>query len=320
VLNLRAVGDAEEFVGMPDDPDDYAETVRRLWTSGESKPEWCFLLEEGDARVARVGFKVASTTTDPRWLGSLPPLELFLYGLDLPWAGDFLGLGRRLLFEAIATMADEVPTMLEVRINKELHLHTDARRRLMEECGMKLFQEKQGFSWADDGTPIEVPNRLDFRTIDEIGPDAYRSVMARCGDGTLDRNDRYYWGGCGADNWAAQMTALVDDADAPMWLEGYKGDSPVGYVAVAREPDWGSTIVHIGVVPEHRGNGYIDDLLAAGTAAAQRNGIGTMLSDVDVLNKPMMKAMRRAGHRGDQRPWHVWVYRTDVLQMVSRRL
>jgi RimJ/RimL family protein N-acetyltransferase len=113
------------------------------------------------------------------------------------------------------------------------------------------------------------------------------------------------------------MTAYFEEEDARMWLVAHRAGSAVGYVAVASDDDWGSTIVHIGVIPEQRGNGYIHDLIAAGTAAAQKAGIQMMLSDVDVLNQPMVNAMRRAGHRDDHRPWHIWVYRADTNQIAE---
>lgn len=309
---VRPVRNVDDFVGLPGDSEDYADAITGLWESGESRPAWCFLLEDEEGRVGRIGYRVAPTTSDPSWLGSLPPFELSTFGLQLPWEDDHVERGRRLLSESLRAIRGDVPEVLEVRIVNELHPHFEARRRLMEACGLRLFQEKQGFSWADDGTEIAVTNRLQFRSVADIGVEAYRSVMAPCGEGTLDRNDRYYWEECGADNWAAQMTFYLEEADVDMWLVGFSRDSAVGYVAVASDEDWGSTIVHIGVVPEHRGNGYIDDLIAAGTTAAQKAGIRKMLSDVDVLNRPMMEAMRRAGQRDDLRPWHVWAYRGDV--------
>jgi ribosomal protein S18 acetylase RimI-like enzyme len=129
--------------------------------------------------------------------------------------------------------------------------------------------------------------------------------MARCGEGTLDRNDHYYWTGCGPDNWAAQMMVYLQPSDARMWLMASHLGEPVGFVAVGSDDDWGSTIVHIGVDPRHRGHGYVNDLVLAGTAAAQSGGIHTMLSDVDVVNGPMMEAMRRNGHDDDP-GWHGW--------------
>lgn len=315
MLRVRSVGSIDEFVGAPGDSEDYRDTVAAMWDSGQSKPEWCFVLEEGADRVGRIGFRVAPTTDDPRWLGTLPPEELFAFGLHLPWEEDYLDLGQNLLDRSIGFIRGEVPELLEVRISKEVHPHAPARCRLMETFGLELFQEKQGYFWVDDGFPIEVGDRLGFRSITEVGEEAYRSIMASCGEGTLDRNDRYYWEGCGPDNWAAQMMAYLNEEDAPMWLVGYDSGSAVGYVAVVSAEDWGSTIGHIGVAPEDRGRGFIHDLLAAGTAAVQRAGITTMLSDVDVLNTPMRRAMVRAGHRDNQRPWHIWVYRGELRRL-----
>jgi RimJ/RimL family protein N-acetyltransferase len=317
VLRVRTVQDAADFGGASEDPDHYTDQIMDLYASGESQPEWCFVVEEGHDRVGRIGFLVQPTMSDPTWLGTLPECELSTFGFDLPWSGGFENPGRVLFAAAADTLVGSVPDLLEIRINNDVHSHPTARCHLLENLGFELFTEKQGFTWNDDGSPLGVPKRLTYRSIEDVGIDAYRAIMGRCGDGTLDRNDRYYWDGCGAENWARQMTEYIVDADMPMWLIGYAGDDPVGYVAVATEEDWGSTIVHIGVVPEHRGNGYIDDLIASGTAAAQASGVTSMLSDVDVVNIPMMKAMRRAGHSEDARPWHVWTYRADLASIVA---
>ena len=317
MLRVRTAHDAADFVAGHDDPPDYTDHITHMFSDGSSRPEWCFVIEDGHHRVGRIGFRVEPTMSDPARLGTLPEYELSTFGTHLPWTGEFETPGRQLLASAARALTGDVPDILEIRINNEAHSHHGSLRRLLDSLGFDLFIEKQGFWWTDDGSEIDLPTRLTYRSIDDDGVDAYRQVMARCGDGSLDRNDRYYWDGCGADNWALQMTEYVADADRTMWLIGYIGDDPVGYVAVARYEEWGSTIVHIGVVPEHRGNGYIDDLIAAGTAAAKDEGITTMLSDVDVVNTPMLAAMRRAGHRDDARPWHVWAYRTDMASLTT---
>jgi ribosomal protein S18 acetylase RimI-like enzyme len=86
----------------------------------------------------------------------------------------------------------------------------------------------------------------------------------------------------------------------------------IGYVAVGAFDPGVGTIVHIGVAPEQRGRGYVDELLAAAHVAARARGFATDLSDVDTLNAPMIAAMERNGHRPDARPWHVWAYRRSV--------
>jgi GNAT superfamily N-acetyltransferase len=131
------------------------------------------------------------------------------------------------------------------------------------------------------------------------------------GAGTLDRNDAWYRDLAGEANWSSVFMTFLDDRDAPTWLMGRHPDGdPVGIVAVSAFDEPGTaTITMIGVVPEHRGHGYIDDLIPAGTAAARGAGFTSMLSDADVLTIPMATAFQRNGHRGSIRPWHSWHYR-----------
>lgn len=309
---VRNAQSVDEFAGAPGDPDGYAESIRSLWASGESGPESCFLLGDGSGMVGRIGFRVTPPVSEPGRLGSLAPLEISAFGFHLPWNGDHRSAGAHLLSEALAMMSARSHGPVEVRINNSVHPHPDERRTVLEENGFELFQEKVGFSWTDDGTTGQPDGRLTFRSVDEIGDQVYQSVLARCGGDTLDRNDRHYWAGCGPENWAAQMMEYLEDEDRSMWLVGFDGDEPVGHIAVMSVDDWGSTIAHIGVLPEHRGRGHVDRLLRAGADRVRAAGISTMLSDVDVLNEPMRAAMRRVGHREDPDRWHVWAYRTVI--------
>lgn len=165
MFRVRIVNGVEEFVGVPGDPEDYGALVSGLWDSGGSRPEWCFLLEDGSTKVGRIGFRVAPTVSDPAWLGSLPPEELFVFGLHLPWDGDYMDTGRRLIAEATAGISDEVPDLLEVRVNSSVHSHTEARRRLLTASGMDLFQEKVGFTWTDEGGGFDAGERLQYRSV-----------------------------------------------------------------------------------------------------------------------------------------------------------
>lgn len=46
MIRVRTVNNLDDFIGVPGDPDGYSDTVRDLWDTGKSKPEWCFLLED----------------------------------------------------------------------------------------------------------------------------------------------------------------------------------------------------------------------------------------------------------------------------------
>jgi RimJ/RimL family protein N-acetyltransferase len=316
VTTVRSITDTKDFAlpGAPDQTD----MLIDMWEEGESRSDWCFVLEEGGEVVGRVGFTV-EPTCPPEFVGDLPPDELFLFGLWLPWEDDPVGAGLDLIPEALRRILGDVPDRMQVRTNVEVQDEYADRVALFEALGMELFQEKQGFTWVDDGSPVEVRDRLTFHTVDEVGRDHYRDVLAGVGEATLDRNDFYYRSHMNPQDWGSVYMTFLDDSVAPMWLVGrLPGGESVGFVAVSQfdEPDT-ATIALIGVLPQHRGNGCIDDLLAAGTAVAQQHGFTSILSDVDTLNAPMMAAMERAGHHAGVRPWHIWHHVGSVGRLVS---
>ena len=75
-----------------------------------------------------------------------------------------------------------------------------------------------------------------------------------------------------------------------------KTGEPVGFVIPARNA-YNPIINYIGVVPEHRGNGYIDDILAEGTRIAAAGNPQRIRAAADVGNVPMAKAFARNGYR-----------------------
>jgi ribosomal protein S18 acetylase RimI-like enzyme len=83
----------------------------------------------------------------------------------------------------------------------------------------------------------------------------------------------------------------------------------VGLVVPQRLDDVEGTINHIGVVPEFRGMGYVDDLLAKGTALLQGEGFKTVVAETDEANAPMRAALERGGFR---RTGAIWLYVTDL--------
>ena len=79
------------------------------------------------------------------------------------------------------------------------------------------------------------------------------------------------------------------------------GGQPVGFGVPSRNSEV-PVVGYLGVLPEHRGYGYIDDILAELTrilaAEAQANVIR---ADTDVANRPMAAAFERVGYRNTAR-------------------
>jgi len=313
MITIRSISSAEleAWAHISDRPDRFLERgIRSRWDSGSSRPEWCFLAEQGDRTVGRLAFAADPTAS------ILPDLEFKILGLWLDWDREPLAVGAELLDHTLSAVLPPGRQTVDAWANPEYMEHADMRRALFERAGFALFQEKEGFAWrrdADDAAPVapDRHERLVFHSIQEVGEDALAAVMARGIQGTLDRHDRHYRDLVGPAAWGREMLGYLAPGDAPSWLLATTPDGQdVGYVLLGEFDQPGrATIIHIGVVPEQRGYGYSGDLLRAANRAARDRGFDMILSDVDVQNPPMMAAMERSGHHADASPWHVWHYR-----------
>jgi ribosomal protein S18 acetylase RimI-like enzyme len=307
MITVRSIrpDEADRFAALGHAP--VRDALRAAWDDGSGRPDWTLLAEADGRPMAR-----AALLAEPMG-GGIETLEGVV---AFPWVDADQPRhpeAFQLLMDALAErLAPLGPTTLDRRLNPETHADIDRMRPLLEASGFELFQEKAGFAWRPEAAIPATPVRLRISTLDEVGRDAYRRVMAATTAGTLDRNDRYYIDRCRPAPWAEQIMAALEPGDETSWLLGSHGEEPAGFVAVGSFDEETWTIVHIGVVPEHRGHGHVSELLAAADRAARERGFAAGLSDVDVENAPMIAAMERAGHRSDLRPWHVWHYRRQV--------
>ena len=285
--------------------------IRGAWADGSGAPQLTFVAQDDSgAPIGRLAFTHASVAS------ALPDVhEALAIGLWLPWAApEAVEIGRRLVVDGLPALPPDV-IALDGHANPEYMVGSDVRRAVFEAAGLPLFQEKEGFVWTPASSPPPAADpRLTFRSIDEVGTGLYAATMSRCTVGTLDRQDRYYADLVGTEGWGPEMLAFLTDDDAPTWLLAFDpAGEIVGYVALGDfdQPGRG-TIMHIGVVPEHRGRGYVGELLDACNQAALDRHFRTVLSDVDVENGPMLAAMERAGHLSSATPWHVHHYRLEL--------
>ena len=316
MISTRAIqrDQFEDWIAVGnDDPanERMAGRVRSAWADGSGAPELTFVAQdEAGVPVGRLAFTYGPVAE------AMPDVhEALAIGLWLPWdEPNAVEIGRRLVVDGIPVLPPSV-IALDAYANPEYMAAAEVRRAVFEAAEVPLFQEKEGFIWAPASSPPPPPEpRLTFRSITETGRALYGETMSRATDGTLDRQDRYYAALVGRDGWGPEMLNFLTDADAPSWLLGYDADDAVvGYVAIGTfGEERRGTIMHVGVLPEHRGNGYIDALLGAGNEASLKRGFETVVSDVDVDNPPMLAAMERAGHRSAATPWHVHHYRLEI--------
>lgn len=303
-MRIRPVGANElhlfvEAAGSPDHREEVELYLESMFAAGSMRPEWCFVSQEEEENrpLGRVAF----------W--TLPGMEepFALVLLDLPWDGDHMSVGTRLLGdvlnEARRLGSREIEHVLDSPpMRPQFQHHPEKRVELLENTGFAFRRETGRFEWRGRNSPV-VPGRLSFCDLEEVGEDTFVDAMRRVSEGTLDREIREERERFGTEKAAREF---FEDArrvrhDPSWWRLAYnrpEGDL-VGLVMTAEPPGF-LTVFYVGVVPEMRGKGYVDDLLAVGTAtlleARRRNENEKPLrADTDVANAPMAAAFERAG-------------------------
>ena len=228
--------------------------------------------------------------------------------VNVRWQPGHVDAARMIVKAAIASA--EPGAVLNAATNAEIHPDAAERIALFESCGFELWQEKEGFWWSDEGQELPEPDRITVRTLAEVGSERFAALLEICSAATLDRIDADAMASMGPSIWAAAFLVACDDST---WLLAEDGQGEaVGFVSVGEFDEGVGTITYIGVAPDHRGHGYVDQLLQLASHTARELGFAGMLSDTDVLNVPMMEAFRRNGHSSETRGWHKWMHRRKV--------
>ena len=96
----------------------------------------------------------------------------------------------------------------------------------------------------------------------------------------------------------AAARAIVEELPGPRSLVRLAYDpagSCVGITVPGLRP-WGADIAYVGVLPEHRGNGYADELLLEASHLLVEGGATEIVAATDVGNAPMAAAFARCGY------------------------
>jgi RimJ/RimL family protein N-acetyltransferase len=181
------------------------------------------------------------------------------------------------------------------------HQHTrqavEDRMGALERVGAKLFVERLRLEWRP-GTPVAgLSGRLTFRPV--RSPGELIELMTFVLDGTLDaysRGDLTHM----SPHQAAQEqyhNELERYASPHEWwqIAALPDGESIGFVIPAHN-GYNPIIAYLGVVPAHRGHGYVHDVLAAGTSLLAAQNVPRIRAATDVGNAPMAAAFALAGY------------------------
>jgi RimJ/RimL family protein N-acetyltransferase len=267
------------------------------------RPEWTWVAQRGDRVVARAAW----------WGGPDDAHPVALDWFDLGPDDDRIAVGARLLQRAHDSGA--VHTADGTQADFHLFLPPDAHERpeiraavqervaAAEKAGLRPFVERLRFEWDRSAGVPASSGRLRFGPAPEDA--ALLDLLERINVGTLDAHARR-----DLERQGPQAAARIqlDDmkwmpAPRDWWRTASTPDGElVGLVMPSRNYQF-PVIGYVGVVPDQRGHGYVDDLLAEGTAVLAAEGAGgaggadVIRADTDVGNAPMAASFARAGYR-----------------------
>jgi RimJ/RimL family protein N-acetyltransferase len=261
-------------------------------TAGRRRPEWLWLALRGDRVVARAGWWSRA--------GDQHPLLMDIFDID----GD-TDDGLLLLKTALAALVPAGATPPEYgrflpadwREHVPIRQAVEDRMGVLERAGAKLFVERLRLEWRP-GTPVaELSGRLAFRPV--RSPGELIELMTLVLDGTLDAHSRDELtrmtpGQAAQEQYRDELERYASPHE--WWRIATLPDGePVGFVIPAHN-GYNPIIAYLGVVPAHRGHGYIHDVLAAGTSLLAAQNVPHIRASTDVGNTPMAAAFARAGY------------------------
>lgn len=309
-LTMRPIAGREELTLFSRLPYVLNEELADDLAVGRRRQEWMWVAVRGDDLLARVAW----------WgrTGDDTPLVLDIFDIDDRSAvRDHVDIGVRLLQTATAAVVPPgtrppeysrivPPDWREGAVTRRA---VEDRMAALERTGARLFVERLRFEWRP-GTQISEPRgRLVFRPVHDT--EEILALMTLVLDGTLDAHSRD-----DLTRMSAREAAVRHYEDElahyrsprDWWQVAMMPDGePVGFVTPARN-DYNPIIGYLAVLPEHRGNGYIDEILAEGTRILIAQDVPRIRAATDLGNTPMANAFQRVGYVNVERTinmtWH----------------
>jgi len=286
VIRPLVAGEEQLFDDLPGPalvgPAAFGRTYRRLAQAREYRPEWTWVALRGDTVVARAAW----------WGGPADDTPATLYSFDFtePAAGVALLRTVPLRTKYCLTLPPDWRDRPAVRAAAQ------ARVDAAVAAGMTPLVERYQYRWTPACGLPPRPGRLTYRP--EPDDAVILDVLRRVHHGTLDAHARRTIAADGVDAAAREDLDILRWFPSPRewWRLAYTptGDL-VGLTVPAR--NYSDPVVGIiGVVPEHRGNGYGYDLLVECTHLLVAHGADRVVAATDVTNHPMAAAFAKAGY------------------------
>lgn len=306
IFRSSAGNDFERFAPLfVEDPASYVTAGRYMLRirSGEHRPEWTWIAEESaDGPVLAVaawwGLRQESL---PDSLDSLSAAGTLSSADRVSIAAGLLTAAHRAYARAGATEAPAYHVFLPAdwRDQPDAVSAFTWREQAARQAGLTEILERFSYEWTTRDNLPDPSKRLLFRA--EHDDEVFISLFRRVLEGTLDATSRKEAAAMGAETQARRDVAFYQEkmaGERSWWRVAETPDGEVvGFGIPSRNTEF-PVVGYLGVLPEHRGHGYGDDMLAEITRIlATEAGAVVIRADTDLENRPMAAAFERVGYR-----------------------
>ncbi len=270
--------------------------IRDEFDAGRMRPEWSWLAIQDDGRLIGRALWWGHDDTAPKALDVLDIEESTEFRAEVATA--LLHAGHR----ALSAQGVQVPLPHTVRLARDWRSRPDSldavawRQGAAAEAGLTLVNERLQFEWAPNGAAPLPPARLTFGP----GSDAeFQRLFAEAAVGSLDvlttrtldfstpeelaRDELDFYLSCPGDR---EWWRMATD----------RSGTCVGLVIPSATP-YSRNVGYLAVLPDCRGHGYVNDLLAYATTFHHAAGADRITATTDATNLPMTDAFTRHGYR-----------------------
>jgi ribosomal protein S18 acetylase RimI-like enzyme len=261
---------------------------------GMYRPEWTWIAEDGDRVVGR------ALWWGPR--GSAHPVALDCLDVD-PAVGDRAAVAAELIGAALATIPKPVQYAIKAaggwRDDPATSAAVEWRRAAAHAAGLTREVERLQFEWTPaDGIP-PATGALRFA---EASDEEFLAVFRRIAVGSLDAQTRANLAVKGVEATAREEMDFYLGAPGKRewWRIAYTQEGEVAGMAIPSATPYNVNVGYLGVVPQFRGRGYVDEVLAEITRMHAANGEQRVTATTDVGNAPMAAAFGRARYRNTE--------------------
>ncbi|MEV0584606.1 GNAT family N-acetyltransferase [Nonomuraea sp. NPDC050310] len=257
---------------------------------GMYRPEWSWLAVRDGRPVGRA-----------LWWGprhSDHPVALDCLDVH-PSVPDRTAVAAALVQAALAGFTKPVQYAIKVaggwRERPDLAAAVEWRRAAAHAAGLAHEVERLQFEWRQGAPVPEASGALRFAQADDA---QFLAVFERIAAGSLDARTRASVAAIGLEAAAREEMDFYLSAPGKRewWRLAYTPEGEVAGMAIPSATPYHVNVGYLGVVPEMRGRGFVDELLGEITRFHAAGGAERITATTDLANAPMAAAFHRAGY------------------------